>query len=512
MLELILSVADLVSDFLSGSSLLSEDETYVWGIGSFVINWIPGIVGAIQIISDYRKNPTAVFTTVVVYCLASLILCPLVPTLTVIYLLFSGPKNSEERESQEFYDRYCKLLSFATIVRALEGCLESSLQISYKFFLMFHGVVTFDFTSVTLIKDAFGNKLPVPFILNFVIAILALIKAVATLNIDNLARPSKQLLLSLIPFLISCTFFKLGAIAMLFGYLSIYAILLVTLILMVGFYINDCTLEDQEHIPRWLISVTNLFVPLCFTTKRNQDINKVQEKNLKYQTINCFGFYGTGLIILGILVNLSKLNMNPDLPINSIKFNIILTSVMAFGLLALLISFNLKLRFKKKIFNVIVLAGQNILLFIILVTSFVWLLNAPNDDAFIAFKTNNTHLEIIQAKEIIPLQNKSIINSEKIVIVKSSDLLLSMKSFRNDNPDVIIILLQDEFKPSSPLSWSLNGLDGSIPTLLVRKENAKEISEFENHPQEHIELTKKVDFQRYGFYNTGNFNIIQHNN
>ena len=124
---------------------------------------------------------------------------------------------------------------------------------------MFHGVVTFDFTSVTLIKDAFGNKLPVPFILNFVIAILALIKAVATLNIDNLARPSKQLLLSLIPFLISCTFFKLGAIAMLFGYLSIYAIILVTLILMVGFYINDCTLEDQEHIPRWLISVTNLF-------------------------------------------------------------------------------------------------------------------------------------------------------------------------------------------------------------------------------------------------------------
>ena len=495
-----------MSDFLSGSSLLAEESTFIWGVGSFVINWIPGVIGAIQIFSDYRKNPKGIFTTVVLYCLASFIFCPLVPTVTVIYLLFNGPKNSEERNSPEFYAKYTKLLSFITIVRALEGCLESSLQISYKFFLMFHGVVTFDFTSVTLIKDAFGNKLPVPFVLNFVIAILSLMKAVATLNIANIKRPSRLHLISLIPFLISSTFFKLGAIALLFGYLSIFAICLVILVLMIGIYINDRTLEDQEDIPRWLISFTNLFVPLCFTIKRNQDIYKVQVKNLKYQTVNCFMFYGTGLVILGTLVNQSKLKMNPDLPINSTKFNIILMSTIAFGITATMISLHLKHNFKKKLSNYIMVAGQNILFFGVFITSIVWLLNVPNDDAFIAFKTNFTHLEIIQAKEIIPIQNQTIFYSRKIVIVESSDVQQAVKSMENSDANAMIIILQDEFKPSSPLPSNLKGIDVKIPTLLVRKENSKDISKINNQP---VEITKKVNLHRYGFlHDSGNHFVL----
>ena len=46
--ELILSFANLISDTLSGYSLVSVKETFIWGIGSFVINWIPGLVGVIQ--------------------------------------------------------------------------------------------------------------------------------------------------------------------------------------------------------------------------------------------------------------------------------------------------------------------------------------------------------------------------------------------------------------------------------------------------------------------------------
>ena len=208
-LELMLSLLDLILDSLSGLAFLSEERTNKWGVGSFVINWIPGLVGAIQIIADYRRNPNNSFTKVVLMCLISVILCPIIPTATVTYLLFYGPKNSDEKDSPEFYRRYTSLLRFVTIVRALEGCLESSLQIVYKILLMFFGVVSFDFSSISLIQDPlFGNSLPLPFLLNLIIAILSLMKATATLNIANIIRPSKLNLLTLVPFLVSSCFFQ----------------------------------------------------------------------------------------------------------------------------------------------------------------------------------------------------------------------------------------------------------------------------------------------------------------
>ena len=38
-----------------------------------------------------------------------------------------------------------KILSFAKVVRALEGCIESPLQLLYKTFLMFNGIIDFNF-------------------------------------------------------------------------------------------------------------------------------------------------------------------------------------------------------------------------------------------------------------------------------------------------------------------------------------------------------------------------------
>ena len=506
-LELILSLSDLLSDTFSGLSLTSFEETFGWGIGSFAINWFPGVVGAIQLIADYRRHKKTSITKLFVSCLLCLILCPVIPTVSMIVLLFASPRNSVEAKCQEFRKRYVKLLSFITIVRALEGCLESSLQIVYKGFLMFYGVVTFDLTSVTLIEDSFGNKLPLPFLLNLVIAILSLMKAVSTLNIVNIVRPSKLHMVTFIPFLVASSLFKLGATTILFGYFNFFAILPVAAVFMIGIYINISTLEDQEHIPRWLMAFANLFVPLFMTTKTNQDVYHVQVKNLKYQTLNCFGVYGSSLILLGILVNFSLLNMNEELPINFTKFIVIIASILSFGILATLISFNLLLDYKNKIIKYLTLGGQIILLLTVFVASITLCIIIPNDNAYIVFKTNHSHLEIIQAKEIVPIQNETIFDLRKIAIINSTDFKAELDSFETKKLDAIIIINQDAYKPSSPNTAFVQGLDLQVPTLLVRRENMVDILKLGNFTK-HVELTKKINLEYYGFSHSGTGNLL----
>ena len=65
--------------------------------------------------------------------------------------------------------------------------------------------------------------------------------------------------------------------------------------------------------------------------------------------------------------------------------------------------------------------------------------------------------------------------------------------------DAIIIINQENFKPSSPYN-SLFGKGNyvRIPTLLVRKENALDILAIGRFTQ-HVELTKKVELEKYGF-------------
>ena len=313
-----------------------------WGIISIVINWIPGLVGVIQIIADYRVNPSTPFQKVMLMSLGCFIFCPLIPTITTIYILFKQPRNSKEANSIKFQKDYKKLLSFASMVKALEGCLESPLQLVFKLFLMFNGIVKFDFTTSVELSDLHGNTIHIPFLLNFGIAIVSLLKSVVMLNIENIERPSKSCLLNLVPFLLVTTFFKLGALTMLFGYFNIFALLLFVLVFIIGIFLNNKTLKDNETVPRSLLIFLNIFVPICFTPTISHDFHKVQIRNLKNQMWSCLTIYGLNLIVLCILVNLSLLSMNQDIPINSAKFNWIMGSIFIFGFLSFLFSFTLQ--------------------------------------------------------------------------------------------------------------------------------------------------------------------------
>ena len=226
--EIVLSFVDLFSDTWTGLSLLKLKDK-LWGGISLAINWIPGAVGAIQIIANHRSHGIA---KTVLYCLASVVLCPIVPTLTYLYLWCKVPQSSEERKSRKFKEEFQKILSFVTLVRALEGCIESPLQLLYKTFLMFNGVIDFNFTGETFsYQDIHGNSVSVPFFINFMISGLTLIKSVYGLNmpffkIDKTSKFSTVLSwIDCVGFLVTSALFRIGALILLWGYFNYSAII-----------------------------------------------------------------------------------------------------------------------------------------------------------------------------------------------------------------------------------------------------------------------------------------------
>ena len=458
--EIVLSFADLLSDTWTGFSFLKKLENKVWGVISLVIDWIPGAIGVIHIISNRRSFGMAL---TVVYCLASLVLCPLVPTLTYLYLLCKVPQNSREGRSigtREFH----QLLSFVRIVRALEGCIESPLQLLYKTFLMFNGVIAFNFTNPDLtIQGLQGNTVSVPFFFNFLISGLTLIKSVYGLNmpffkIENTSKyPAILSWLDFVGFLVTTTLFKLSALILLWGYFNIYAILPMIAIILLGMYVNFSTIYDHENIPNWLLVFMNLFVPICFTTKDDEDISKVQAKNLKFQTWNCSIFYGLSLIALGLLVAFSQLNMNPDIPINFPMFLVFIITTFSMGILATVFSFRLEIsesmKTLKKILFTMAKTFRLTALFGLIVTSSILMSVIPTpSSAFLVICSKASQPIVFEALAIVPLKNPVMnVTFDSLAINEYHDF------------DKVAIVQDDEgFKPSSPLPY---------PTLIIRKEN-----------------------------------------
>ena len=460
LVEMVLSFADLVSDTWTGYSLLEKLESKVWGSISFGINWIPGAVGAIHIIFNHRSFG---MIRTVVYCLASLVLCPLVPSLTYLYLLCKVPQNSRERRNINTRE-FQQILSFARIVRALEGCIESPLQLLYKTFLMFNGVIAFDFTNPDLtIKGLQGNTVKVPFFINFLISGLTLIKSVYGLNMPffkiktTSKYPAILSWLDFVGFLVTTTLFKLGALILLWGYFNIYAILPMIAIILLGMYVNFSTIYEHENIPNWLLVFMNLFVPICFTTKDDEDISKVQAKNLKFQTWNCSIFYGLSLIALGLLVAFSQLNMNPDIPINFPMFLVFIITTFSMGILATLFSFRLELSdsmktLTKTAFTIAKTLRLIALLGLIVTSSILMSIIPTPSSAFLVICSKDSQPIVFETLAIVPLKNPVMnVTFDSLAINEYHDF------------DKVAIVQDDEgFKPSSPLPY---------PTLIIRKEN-----------------------------------------
>ena len=98
--DILISVADIVSDFVQGFSLFRNPETRNYGIVSLSINWIPGLAAAIHLISMHRR--TIPWTKLFPYALLLLIFYPIIPIFAFLRLLYKKPKSKYEPVTEEF--------------------------------------------------------------------------------------------------------------------------------------------------------------------------------------------------------------------------------------------------------------------------------------------------------------------------------------------------------------------------------------------------------------------------
>ena len=484
--EICLSFVDFTSDFLNGYSLFkSEDNRSSWGVGSLVVNWIPGVLAVIQIIANHRCDK---IHKIIPCSLAILILCPFIPTFSFLFLLYKAPRNSEEDQSREFVRNYTKLLSFVTLVRALEGCIESPLQILYKFSMMFNGVIEFNLANVEVsFHDLQGNTIPVPFFINFLVSSACLLKSVYGLNMQCFKTGTsdnsfaKLEMLDFVAFLVTTTLFKLASTILLVGYFSLFSALPFVVTLFFGIYINSSTIRDERKIPNWLIVFMNLFVPICFTTDDSKDISCVQEKNLKLQTWNCAIVYGFSLIILGLLVNFSMYHMDPDIPISYMMFKTFIVSTLVLGILAMIFSIRMKIleeMSKKKKFFLAMIKIIRILTLssaFVLFGIFVSMFPLKNPTLKVKFSDES----IFEGRVIVPLREKILnISMKDVRIIHGEDFEKEFEGIvLNSHPKLLIVLNNKEEQPSSPAPF-VNDL--GVPTLLIKKEDRSKFSKISN--------------------------------
>ena len=55
-IDLVVQLGDLGSDFAQGYTLIINEELFLYGIATYAIHWVPGIVAAIHCVSTKREE------------------------------------------------------------------------------------------------------------------------------------------------------------------------------------------------------------------------------------------------------------------------------------------------------------------------------------------------------------------------------------------------------------------------------------------------------------------------
>ena len=161
--DLLVVCLRLSSEVTQGYELLSDGDTWIYGIVTFIIIEIPGIAAAVHVLSVYREN--WVWYKTILYAIGAIIFYPLVPIMTLLHLLWMTP--SDGQMTKESKQRFMAAQFGATVAQAIHGCIASPLMLCYQIWLVFNGVISFAdsavrVTSITL-TDWEGNQLMVTF-------------------------------------------------------------------------------------------------------------------------------------------------------------------------------------------------------------------------------------------------------------------------------------------------------------------------------------------------------------
>ena len=155
--DLLIVCCDLVSSLLQGYALLSTEGKRVFGLITFGINWIPGFVAAIHLLSVYRLELP--WYRAIFFAILLIIFYPLVPILALLIVLWMKPAN--DKVTKDFREAEYG----ATVSYAIRGCFESPIQICYQLWLAINGVILMSWNNVISLslKDWEGNELLISF-------------------------------------------------------------------------------------------------------------------------------------------------------------------------------------------------------------------------------------------------------------------------------------------------------------------------------------------------------------
>ena len=157
LVDLFIACCDLASDFVQGYALLLTPDKRVYGIVTLGINWIPGIVAAIHLLSVYRRELP--WYRAILYAILLFLFYPIVPILALLIVLWMKPRGN--KITKEFKEAEYG----ATVSYAIHGCIESPIQLSYQFWLALNAVISIQWNDLISINitDWEGNQILISF-------------------------------------------------------------------------------------------------------------------------------------------------------------------------------------------------------------------------------------------------------------------------------------------------------------------------------------------------------------
>ena len=214
--DILISLADIISDFLQGYTLFRTPGKSTFGLISLCINWIPGVAASIHLMSMYRTTLPAY--QVALYALLLLVCYPFIPFVAYVRLLFKKPKSSQESVSADFITAQYHTI----IVHALTGGLESPIQLIYQLWLVLNGIIVMDWNQIVSLtfQDAQGNQIFLPYTASLCImfSVVSILKAILEFNVSRMHVPSMRswgtfwtslpVYLDFLPYLATSAFFR----------------------------------------------------------------------------------------------------------------------------------------------------------------------------------------------------------------------------------------------------------------------------------------------------------------
>lgn len=320
-IDILLAFVDMVIDLLLFYHLFIDVTRRDWVYLALGFKWFPGLVAIMYIICKLRARYP--FKKVVLFSFFVLIMYPVVPIGAYMCFLYNVPRLRGQNDNH-----FKEAKVFVAAIRGITGCIEKPLQLIFQARLIINGIIDFD--SSTL-KDYLGNPVPifVPLIISMSIAITSIFFSVFRLNLNcceddidcsatssslnKILFPHKIIqVFDMAPYLFSNIVYRISSLFLMASLLNNLAFIPI----FCSFLANSIViiLSKNYHSEKLLIVFMVLSCPIWLNDGKSKAIKLAQFRQLWFQSVLCFAFYGSSTLHIMYLINYSKtFRIDPNL-------------------------------------------------------------------------------------------------------------------------------------------------------------------------------------------------------